>query len=130
MRHDDNEVFESYLIGQVLLFSLLGAALALFLTHPELRHTYELPELGLVLQTLTMAVAAIVAVLTGLRFSVDGRRLDLLLSSGFFVVAASHLLFWIAPLLSGHPLECRGGTPSASRSSRRTSPAAARPRTR
>jgi len=104
MRHDDNEVFESYLIGQVLLFSLLGAALALFLTHPELRHTYELPELRLVLQTLTMAVAAIVALLTGLRFSVDGRRLDLLLSSGFFVVAASHLLFSIAPQFSGHPL--------------------------
>jgi len=104
MRDDDNEVFESYLIGQVLLFSLLGAALALFLTHPELRHTYELPELRLVLQTLTMAVAAIVALLTGLRFSVDGRRLDLLLSSGFFVVAASHLLFSIAPQFSGHPL--------------------------
>jgi signal transduction histidine kinase len=104
MRHDDNEVFESYLIGQVLLFSLLGAALALFLTHPELRHTYELPELRLVLMTLTMAVAAIVALLTGLRFSVDGRRLDLLLSSGFFVVAASHLLFSIAPEFSGHPL--------------------------
>jgi len=104
MRHDDNEVFESYLIGQVLLFSLLGAALALFLTHPELRHTYELPELRLVLQTLTMAVAAIVALLTGLRFSVDGRRLDLLLSSGFFVVAASILFFWIAPQFSGHPL--------------------------
>jgi signal transduction histidine kinase len=104
MRDDDNEVFESYLIGQVLLFSLLGAALALFLTHPELRHTYELPELRLVLQTLTMAVAGIVALLTGLRFSVDGRRLDLLLSSGFFVVAASILLFSIAPLLSGQPL--------------------------
>jgi signal transduction histidine kinase len=104
MRHDDNEVFESYLIGQVLLFSLLGAALALFLTHPELRHTYELPELKLVLQTLTMAVAGIVALLTGLRFSVDGRRLDLLLSSGFFVVAASLLLFSIGPQLSGQPL--------------------------
>ncbi|MDQ5821805.1 MAG: histidine kinase [Actinomycetota bacterium] len=104
MRHDENEVFESYLIGQVLLFSLLGAALALFLTYPDLRHTYELPELRLVLLTVTMAVAGIVAVLAGLRFSVDGRGLDLLLSTGFFVLAASHLLFSIAPHFSGDSL--------------------------
>jgi signal transduction histidine kinase len=104
MRHDETDVFESYLIGQVLLFSLLGASLALFLAHPELRHTYELPELRLFLQTLTMAVAGVVAVLAGLRFSVDGRGLDLLLSSGFFVLAGSHLLFSIAPEFSGHPL--------------------------
>lgn len=104
MRHDDEEVFESYLIGQVLLFGLLGASLALFLTHSELRNTYELPELRLVLQTLTMAAAGVVAVLAGLRFSVEGRRMDLLLCGGFFVVAASHLLFSIAPLFDGQPI--------------------------
>jgi signal transduction histidine kinase len=105
MRRDDRDSFEAFLAGEVLLFGLLGAALALFLSHPELRHSYELPELRLVLNTLTMVAAAAVTVLAGLRFSVEGRRLDLLLASGFSLAAASILFFSIAPLLGGGELQ-------------------------
>jgi signal transduction histidine kinase len=104
MRHENTEAFEAWLFGEVLLFGLLGSALALFLTHPGLRHTYELPQLRLVLQSLTMVAGAIVAILTGLRFAVEGRRLDLLLSCGFFVAALTDLCFSIAPVLGGGPI--------------------------
>jgi signal transduction histidine kinase len=101
MRHEDTEAFEAWLFGEVLLFGLLGSALALFLTHTGLRHTYELPQLRLVLQSLTMVAGAIVAILTGLRFAVEGRKLDLLLSCGFFVASLTDLCFSIAPVLGG-----------------------------
>jgi signal transduction histidine kinase len=45
-----------------------------------------------------------VAVLAGVRFSVDGRRLDLLLCAGFSIAAAGTFSFGIAPVLGGHPL--------------------------
>ena len=45
-----------------------------------------------------MLAGGIVAVLAGIRFSVEGRRFDLLLSAGFFVAAASALVFEIVPV--------------------------------
>ena len=42
--------------------------------------------------------------LAGVRFSVDGRRLDLLLCGGFSAAAASMLVFTIAPVLGGGDL--------------------------
>ena len=56
------------------------------------------------LDTAVMLAAAIVAVLAGIRFSVDGRRLDLLLCGGFSAAAAATLVFSIAPVLGGEPL--------------------------
>jgi signal transduction histidine kinase len=85
----------------VLLLSLLGAALALFVTYPSLRDTYELPQLRLVLDTAVVLAAAIVAVLAGIRFSVEGRRLDFLLCGGFFMAAASTMAFSVAPVFGG-----------------------------
>jgi len=105
VRQDDKNAFEAWLWGEVLLLGLLGASLALFVAYPTLRTSYSLPALHLVLQTLFTLAAAIVALLTGVRFSVDGRRLDLLLSGGFFAAAASTLLFAIAPVLGGQALE-------------------------
>ena len=52
-------------------------ALALFVAYPNLRNTYSLPQVRLVLDTAVTLAAAIVALLAGLRFSVDGRRLEL-----------------------------------------------------
>src|SRR5207253_156205 len=81
--------YQAWLWGEVLLIGLLGAALALFVAYPNLRNTYSLPQVRLVLDTAVTLAAAIVALLAGLRFSVDGRRLDLLLCGGFAAAAAS-----------------------------------------
>ena len=56
------------------------------------------------LQTVVTLAGAAVAVLAGLRFSVEGRRVDLLLACGFFVGAASTLCFSISPVLGGHAI--------------------------
>ena len=49
--------------------------------------------------------AGIVAVLAGVRFSVEGRRLDLLLCGGFFVAALSTFAFGIAPSFGGEVVD-------------------------
>jgi hypothetical protein len=100
----DRDDYQAWLWGEVLLIGLLGAALALFVAYPSLRSNYALPHVRLVLDTAVMLAAAVVAVLVGIRFSVDGRRLDLLLCGGFCAVAASTLAFAIAPVLGGQPL--------------------------
>jgi signal transduction histidine kinase len=100
--HDGRRPFDDWLRGEVLLICLLGASLAFFVVYPELRASHSLPELRLVLQTVVMLAAAIVAVLAGLRFSVERRRFDLLLASGFAIVALSTLAFSIGPALGGH----------------------------
>ena len=106
MRRDNDrrDDYQAWLWGEVLLIGLLGAALALFVAHPNLRSSYRLPEARLVMDTTVMLAAAIVGVLAGIRFSVDGRRLDLLLCGGFSALAASMLVFSIAPVLGGAPL--------------------------
>jgi signal transduction histidine kinase len=104
VRHEARDDYQAWLWGEVLLIGLLGAALLLFVANPGLRSTYELPQVRLVLDTAVMLAAAIVALLAGIRFAVDGRRLDLLLCGGFTAVAASTLAFSIAPVLGGQPL--------------------------
>ncbi|TMM11817.1 MAG: hypothetical protein E6F98_09985 [Actinobacteria bacterium] len=97
---EQNE-FDAWLLSETLLAGLLGATLALFLTHPGMRTRFELPDLRLVLET-TMALAGLlVAVLAAARFSAEGRRVDLLLASGFFVASLSAAGFGIAPVLGG-----------------------------
>src|SRR5881398_1468553 len=106
MRRDD-PAYQSWLVGEILLFGLLGAALALFATYPALRPTYELPQARLVLDTTVALAAVLVAVLAGVRFSVEGRRLDLLLCAGFSLAAGSTFCFGIAPVLGGQLLHRR-----------------------
>jgi signal transduction histidine kinase len=106
MRNEQN-AYQSWLWGEVLLFGLLGATLALFVTYPDLRPTFELPEVRLVLDTMVALAAVLVAVLAGIRFSVDGRRLDLLLCAGFSLAAGSTFSFGIAPILGGQQLHRR-----------------------
>ncbi len=101
MRRDDRDAYSAWLWGEVLLLGLLGAALALFVSYPSLRDTFELPQLRLVLDTAVTLAAAIVAVLAGIRFSVEGRRLDFLLCGGFFLAAASTFAFSIVPVFEG-----------------------------
>ena len=104
MRHEERDDYQAWLWSTVLLIGLLGAALALFVAYPSLRNSYALPQARLVLDTAVMLAAAIVALLAGIRFSVDGRRLDLLLCGGFSAAAASMLAFSIAPMVGGQPL--------------------------
>jgi signal transduction histidine kinase len=96
----ERDPVEAFLWGEVLLFALLGAALALFLTHPGLRTSYHLPELKVVLATLFALTSGLVAALTATRFAVEGRRVDLLLCCGFFVTALSWLAFSIVPAVA------------------------------
>ena len=104
MRRRQPDAYNDWIRGEALLIALLGAALALFVTSSHLRNTYELPALGLVLDTAVTLACAIVAVLAGIRFSVEGRRLDLFLTCGFFVMATSTFSFAVAPVLGGSPL--------------------------
>jgi signal transduction histidine kinase len=101
MRRESRDDYTAWLWGEVLLFGLLGAALALFVTYPSLRDTSELPQLRLFLDSAVMLAAGIVAVLAGVRFSVEGRRLDFLLCGGFFVAGLSTFAFGIAPSFDG-----------------------------
>lgn len=97
--------YQAWLWGEILLAGLLGASLALFLVYPVLQTNWDLPALRLVLQT-TMALAGLlVALLAGTRFSVEGRRTDLLLSAGFFVSSVSTIVFAVGPQLAGRPVD-------------------------
>jgi len=106
MRKQEN-AYQSWLWGEVLLFGLLGALLALSVTYPGLRPSFELPQVRLVLNTMVALAAGLVAVLAGVRFSVDGRRLDWLLCAGFSLAAGSTFCFGIAPVLGNEPLHRR-----------------------
>ena len=101
MQRNAKDTFESWLVGEMLLVALLGSATALFLTNPALRNTYDLPEGRLVLDTAVVLAASIVAILAGVRFSVEGRVLDLLLAAGFFVAGVGTLAFSVLPVLGG-----------------------------
>ena len=91
----------SWLWGETLLTGLLGASLAFFLSYPVLRTQYDNPQLLLVLETTTGLAGILVAVLAGIRLSVDGLRTDLLLATGFVVSSLSVAVFAIGPLLAG-----------------------------
>jgi signal transduction histidine kinase len=100
VKRERNDI-QSWLWGEILLAGLLGASLALFLAYPVLQTRYDLPELRLVLQTTMSGAGLLVAVLGAARYSADGRRVDLLLASGFFVTALSAMAFAIAPRFGG-----------------------------
>jgi hypothetical protein len=106
MRKEEN-AYQSWLWGEVLLFGLLGALLALFVTYPGLRPSFDLPQVRLVLNTMVALAGVLVAVLAGVRFSVEGRRLDWLLCAGFSLAAGSTFFFGIAPMLGNAPLHRR-----------------------
>jgi signal transduction histidine kinase len=104
VRAEDKIDYQAWLWGQILLIGLLGATLALFVTHPGLHTFYDLTRLRLVLQTIGALAGGLLALLTGVRFSVEGRRLDLLLSTGFLVQSVATMAFLIGPTLGNAPL--------------------------
>jgi signal transduction histidine kinase len=94
----------AWIRDELLLASLLGAALVFFLASPWLRDPHALPSLRLFLDTCVLLVSVVVCVLTYVRFSIDRRRFDLVLFSGFFVTAATTLAFAVGPALDGSPV--------------------------
>src|ERR671937_741121 len=102
--HDEENAYQSWLWGEILLFGLLGATLALFVTYPNLRPTYDLPQVRLVLDTIVALAAAVGARLAGVRLSAGGGPPHRLLCAGFSLVAGSTFCFGIAPVLGGQPL--------------------------
>ena len=104
MREDGRDDFQAWLWGEILLIGLLGAALALFLTRNDLQTEFSLPELGLVLQTIMAFAGGIIALLAGIRYAVEGRRLDLLVCTGFLVGTISIVGFSVIPMLNGGPV--------------------------
>ena len=89
--------FDTFLTGEVVLVALLGATLALFLSKSSLRSPYDLPQLRLVLWVLFAVGGGLIALLTATRFTVEGRRYDLLLCCGFSIISASWVAFAIGP---------------------------------
>ena len=97
------DTFETFLWGEVVLVALLGAALALFLSKPSLRQPYDLPQLRLILSTLYAAGAGLVALLTATRFSIEGRRFDLVLCGGFSAISLTWFTFALVPAIAERP---------------------------
>ena len=100
---------QAWLWGEVVLSGLLAASLALFLAYPSLRTQYERPQLLLVLETTIALAGVLVALLAAVRFSVDGRRTDLLLAAGFLIGSLSTAAFAIVPMLDGAALDGADG---------------------
>ena len=104
MREDGRDDFQAWLWGEILLIGLLGSSLALFVTRHDLQTRVSLPELGLVLHTVIAFAGAIIALLAGIRYAVEGRRIELFLCAGFLVASVSIVAFSIVPVLNGEPV--------------------------
>jgi signal transduction histidine kinase len=101
MREDGRDDFQSWLWGEILLVGLLGSSLALFVTRHDLQTKVSLPQLGLVLHTTIAFAGGLIALLAGIRYAVEGRRVDLFLCTGFLVGSVSIVSFSIVPVLDG-----------------------------
>ena len=101
MREDGRDDFQAWLWGEILLIGLLGSSLALFVTREDLQAKVSLPQLGLVLHTVIAFAGAIIALLAGIRYAVEGRRVDLFLCTGFLVASVSIVAFSIGPVVNG-----------------------------
>ncbi len=98
--------YRAWLRGELALVALLGLATVL-LAQLDRLGGYDAPQARLALDMAVVVVAAMVAVLASIRFLVEGRVLDLLLSSGFAVASAGAFVFGVAPKLDGESLPNR-----------------------
>lgn len=99
--HVRSQSYRSWLLGEILLVSLLAAGMALFTVNDSLASAYELPDARLAFDTAVAVVAAFVCVLASVRFLVEGRVLDLLLAGGFLSIALGTVAFGLVPALAG-----------------------------
>ena len=96
--------YRSWLLGEILLIGLLASGTALFAASESLQSAYELHDARLAFDTAVAVVAAIVCVLSSVRFLVEGRSLDLLLAAGFLSIALGTVAFGLAPVFGGGAL--------------------------
>ena len=98
--------YRSWLVSELVVASLLAfVTISLGLTNRL--GGYELPDARLVLDTAVAVVASIVAVLVAVRFLVEGRTLDLLLTTGFAVIALGTFFFGVVTKLDGNSISGR-----------------------
>lgn len=92
------DLYRSWLLGELLLIGALGVGTYSLWVANSL-DGYALPDARLALDTAVAVVAAIVCVLAAIRFLVEGRVLDLLLSGGFFAATVGAVAFEVAPMI-------------------------------
>jgi signal transduction histidine kinase len=98
-----SESYRSWLIGELVLVLVLGVGTVLFVTSGRL-DGYAVANARISFDTAVAVVASIVAILTGTRFLVGGRGMDLLLTGGFLATGVGTFAFAVAPVLSGGEL--------------------------
>jgi signal transduction histidine kinase len=98
-----SDTYRSWVIGELLLFALLGSSTA-FLALSSSLDGYALPEARLALDTAFAVFATIVAILAAVRFRVEGRLMDLLVAAAFFASGLAAFAFRVVPLLGGEQL--------------------------
>ena len=103
MKTRPSERYRSWLIGELVLASLLGLGTVLLAVTGRL-DGYQLLHARIALDTSVAIVASIVAVLVAIRFLVEGRGMDLLLAGGFIAIGVGTFAFAVAPLFSGDEL--------------------------
>jgi signal transduction histidine kinase len=99
--HSQSQSYKSWLLGELLVVGLLASATALFAIVESVQSAYALPQARVVFDSAVAVVAVIVAVLTMVRFLVEGRTLDLLLAAGFWSIALGTTAFGLVPVLGG-----------------------------
>lgn len=100
MKSRSSERYRSWLVGELILICLLGLGTALLAVNGRL-DGYTLPNARIALDTAVAIVATIVAILTAIRFIVDGRVVDLLLAAGFTATGGGTFAYAVVPVLSG-----------------------------
>jgi len=98
--------YRSWLVGELLIVSVLALSTVVLAVTDRLGG-YTLSEARLVLDTAVAIVASMVAVLVAIRFRVEGRALDLLLTAGFAVIALGTFVYGVLPRLDDGELTNR-----------------------
>ena len=104
MKTRPSERYRSWLVGELALVCVLGLGTVLLAVTGRL-DGYELPNARIALDTGVAVVASIVAILTAIRFLVEGRGMDLLLAGGFLATGLGTFVFAVGPALSGDEIK-------------------------
>ncbi len=90
--------YRSWLVSELVIVCILALATVALAASDRLGG-YTLPWTRLVLDTAVAVVASMVAVLVAIRFRVEGRALDLLLTAAFAVIALGTFVYGVLPKL-------------------------------